>query len=194
MSGDESDSNHRPGHYRGQANYFRIRPVWRAPCVSSWLDVIDKVYVAFRFQQNNRATPGNWIRKRHTTNRVDEKATVVSGLPGNFYDGDWLKTLTRKQRRKLQMEPPLNLTHTPHIMRYVGSQGDQVLACLLGSSGLPYVIPRWKTGRTSPLKWIRRKTTSLKVPLFDTRNIPNECEYYMYGTDKEERVGNGACA
>lgn len=121
MSGDESDNNHQPGRYWGQVNYFRIRPAWRAPCVSSWLDVIDKVYVAFRFQENNRATPGNWIRKRHTTNRVDEKVKVVSGLPENFYDKDWLKTLTRSQRRKLQTEAPLDLTHTPHVMRYTDS-------------------------------------------------------------------------
>lgn len=127
VSGDESDNNHQPGRYRGQVNYFRIRPVWRAPCVSSWLDVIDKVYVAFRFQENNRATPGNWIRKRHTTNRVDEKARVVSGLPENFYDRDWLKTLTRKQRRRLRTEPPLDLAHTPHVMRYVDSQRVLVL-------------------------------------------------------------------
>lgn len=121
ISGDESDNNHQPGRYRGQVNYFRIRPVWRAPCVSSWLDVVDKVYVAFRFQENSRATPGNWIRKRLTTSRVDEKTKVVPGLPENFYDRGWLKTLTRKQRQKLQMEAPLDLTHTPHVMRYADS-------------------------------------------------------------------------
>ena len=120
MSGDESDNNHQPGRYQGQVNYFRVRPVWRARRISSWLDVIDKVYVAFRFQENNRATPGNWIRKRHPTNRVDEKAKAVFGLPQNFYDKDWLKTLTRKQCRKLQMEPPLDLAHTPSVIRYVG--------------------------------------------------------------------------
>lgn len=119
MSGDESDNNHQPGSYRGQVNYFRVRPVWRAPCVSTWLDVIDKVYVASRFQTNYRATPGNWIRRRHPSNRVNEKAKPVTGLPKNFYDADWLKTLTQKQRSKLKMKRSLELDHTPHVMRYV---------------------------------------------------------------------------
>jgi hypothetical protein len=116
MSGDESD-NRRAGQYKGQAKYFRIRPIWRAPGVSSWLDIIDKVYVAYRFQQNQRATPGNWIRRRHNTNRVDERAKAVPGLPENFYDKDWLNSLGRKQRKGLKMTPPFNLKHTPHITR-----------------------------------------------------------------------------
>lgn len=116
MSGDESD-NRRAGQYKGHANYFRIRPVWRARAVSSWLDIIDKVYVAYRFQKNHRATPGNWIRKRNDTNRVDEKARVAPGLPENFYDKDWLNGLTRRQRRLLRMMPPIDLKHTSHITR-----------------------------------------------------------------------------
>lgn len=116
MSGDESD-NRRAGKYKGQAKYFRIRPIWRAPAISSWLDIIDKVYVAYRFQENHRATPGNWIRKRHDTNRVDENTRAIPGLPRNFYDEDWLKTLDRKQEKRLKMAPPVNLEHRGHIMR-----------------------------------------------------------------------------
>lgn len=116
MSGDESD-NRRAGKYKGQAKYFRIWPVWRAPAISSWLDIIDKVYVAYRFQQNHRATPGNWIRKRYNTNRVDEKARAIQGLPENFYDNNWLRTLKRKEKKKLKMKPPFNLKHTGHITR-----------------------------------------------------------------------------
>lgn len=116
MSGDESD-NRRAGKYKGQAKYFRVRPIWRAPAISSWLDLIDKVYVAYRFQQNHRATPGNWIRKRYDTNRVDANAQAVPGLPQNFYDKDWLKTLNRKQEKRLNMAPPVNLKHSRHIKR-----------------------------------------------------------------------------
>ena len=115
MSGDESDNRH-TGRYKGQANYFRIRPIWRARGVSSWLDV-DKVYVAYRFQENHQATPGNWIRRRNETNRVDEKARAVPGLPSNFYDTEWLNGLTRKQRERLRMAPPFGLRHTGHIGR-----------------------------------------------------------------------------
>ena len=116
MSGDESD-NRRSRTYTGQAKYFRIRPIWRSPIISTWLDVIDKVYVAYRFQSNHRATPGNWIRKRCNTDRVDKKARAVKGLPRNFYDRDWLKTLSDKQRKGLKMAPPIYLEHTGHIMR-----------------------------------------------------------------------------
>lgn len=142
MSGDESDNNHQPGQYRGQANYFRIRPAWRATCVSTWLDVIDKIYVASRFQENNRATPGNWVRKRHPTNRTNEKAKAVPGLPENFYDADWLRSLTQRQRDKLRMKPALVLAHTPHVMRYAnptsrhaGADLDSQSCCTLFRSG-----------------------------------------------------------
>lgn len=73
--------------------------------------------MAYRFQQNQRATPGNWIRKRYDINRVDEKARAVPGLPQNFYDEDWLKTLDQKKKKKLKMAPPVDLEHTGHIMR-----------------------------------------------------------------------------
>lgn len=179
MSGDESDNSHQPGSYRGQANYFRIRPAWRAPHVSTWLDTIDKVYVAFRFQENLRATPGNWIRKRHPTNRVDEKRRAVIGLPGNFYDVNWLNKLTRKQRKGLRMVDDIPLDHTSHVMRYVEltlvifSHSDADLV-----SGLPLDTLRWRTGQTSRLMSTQRKITVLRALLFETPVKPLLwCEY-----------------
>ena len=117
MSGDESDNNH-DGSYTGNTKYFRIRPAWRAPAVSTWLDIIDKVYVASRFQDDRRATAGNWIRKRHNTNRVDERAKAVVGLPENFYEQSWLDRQTPRTVQKLKMRRSISMDHTDHIMRY----------------------------------------------------------------------------
>ena len=117
MSGDESDNN-RDRSYTGQTKYFRIRPVWRAPVVSTWLDVIDRVYVASRFQDDRRATAGNWIRKRHSTTRVDEKAKPIAGLPKNFYDQSWLDRQSSRKVEKLKMKSAVSIKHTDHIMRY----------------------------------------------------------------------------
>jgi len=117
MSGDESD-NKRDGTYTGQTKYFRIRPAWRAPAVSTWLDVIDKVYVASRFQDDCRATAGNWIRKRHNTSRVDEKANPVPGLPKNFYDQRWIDHQSPRRIEKLKIKEAISMKHTDHITRY----------------------------------------------------------------------------
>jgi hypothetical protein len=119
MSGDESD-HHTPNHRCGNdRQYLRVRPVWRAPAISSWLLIIDRVYISLRFQPDGRPTRGNWVRFRLPSDLVNKSAIPVKGLPENFYDQKWLATLTERERKKLKVKKTISLAHAPEIIEYV---------------------------------------------------------------------------
>ena len=115
MSEDEPDWRSTSG--KVPSHYFVIRPVWRSGAVTDWLRVMDHVYLARRFNPDGRVTRGRWTRNRKPSNKVDLAATPIKGLPINFYDEEWLKSLNPKERRSLKMQDPLDLTHTEEVMR-----------------------------------------------------------------------------
>lgn len=116
MSEDEPDR--RSAARKIPSDYLVIRPAWRSEEVTEWLRVMDRVYVATRFTADGRATRGKWMRNRIPSNKVDTAATPVKGLPVNFYDEQWLKSLHPKKRKSLKiLEEKVELTHTEEIMR-----------------------------------------------------------------------------
>jgi hypothetical protein len=117
MSGDETD--HRTAQNAGNRQYAIVAPYWRAPDLSKWLYVYDKVYLSTRFHGNGRARPGNWSRIRHTSGRVDRDSLPISGLPRNFYSMQFLAGLDAIQLAELDVKPPINLGFSDHINAYV---------------------------------------------------------------------------
>lgn len=115
MSEDEPDW--RSTSTKVPNEYFVIRPVWRSEAVTDWLRVMDHVYYARRFTPDGRVTRGRWMRNRKPSSKVDLTATPIKGLPINFYDKGWLKSLPSKKWRSLKMKEAINLTHTEEIMR-----------------------------------------------------------------------------
>lgn len=123
MSDDEPGPGPRSTTARAKASrqYFVIRPAWRSPEVTNWLRVMDHLYLGSRFAADGRATRGKWTRDRVQSNKVDQAAQAIKGLPENFYDKVWLASLSPKKKRRLNVKEAINLTHTEEIMRYVDS-------------------------------------------------------------------------
>ena len=117
ISEDEPDWRSATGKI--PSNYFVVRPVWRSEEVSSWLQVIDNVYLARRFSADGRVTPGNWVRNRVRCGKIDQMAAPIKGLPVNFYDKEWLTSLPPKKRRALRIGETSDLTHTSEMIRYL---------------------------------------------------------------------------
>lgn len=120
MSGDESD-HHNPTSRRGDnRQYFRVRPAWRNPGISAWLDIFDKVYISLRYDgAEERASRGNWIRLRTSTNKEDSTSMPITGLPMNFYAPNFVRKLKPKQQAALNMKAPIDLDHTQDMIEYV---------------------------------------------------------------------------
>ena len=117
MSEDEPDWRSASGKI--PYGYFVVCPAWRSGEVTSWLQVIDNVYLAQRFTTDGRVTPGNWVRNRIRSTRVDRAAVPIKGLPANFYDKEWLRSLPPRKRRALGVIEAVDLTHTKEILRSV---------------------------------------------------------------------------
>ena len=117
MSEDEPDWRSASG--KVPTNYFVIRPAWRSEEVTSWLKVIDNVYLARRFTTDGRVTPGNWIRNRLRSGKVDQTATPIKGLPVNFYDKEWLRSLPPRKKRGLRVSGVVDLSHSEEMIRSV---------------------------------------------------------------------------
>ena len=117
MSEDEPDWRSASGKIAN--SYIVVRPAWRSEEITSWLQVIDNVYLARRFTADGRVTPGNWIRNRVRSGRVDRTAVPIKGLPVNFYDKEWLMSLPPKKRRALRVGEASDLTHTKEMIRSV---------------------------------------------------------------------------
>ena len=116
MSGDEVEKDSSSSSTK---KYFIVRPVWRSQRLFQWLRVMDLVHLDKRFAADGRITPGNWVRSRLPSNRVDHTAIPVPRLPINFYDEAWLNSLCAKDKRRLKMQPAIDLTHTEEILRQV---------------------------------------------------------------------------
>ena len=116
MSDDEKDRGSRPSPSSAE-KYFILRPVWRSKEVSQWLTVMDLVHLDRRFAADGRATRGNWVRHRVPSNKVDQTAAPIPMLPSNFYDTDWLNSQTVKEKKRLKMQPGIDLTHTDDMLK-----------------------------------------------------------------------------
>ena len=117
MSDDEPDLRSVTPRTRVPGKYFVIRPVWRSQEITNWLRVIDYVYLDRRFSADGRAKRGKWIRNRVQSNKVDQTARAISGLPANFYDKAWLASLSSKKKQRLNIKEAIDLAHTEEMKR-----------------------------------------------------------------------------
>ena len=113
MSGDECDRNAK----KTDKKYFIVRPIWRSQEVTEWLHVMDLIYVSSRFAADGRATKGKWVRNRVRSTMVDRESKPIPGLPHNFYDQNWLRSLSPKERRTLKAHEAIDLSHSEEIIR-----------------------------------------------------------------------------
>ena len=113
MSGDECDRNAKETNKK----YFIVRPIWRSQEVTEWLHVMDLVYVSSRFAADGRPTKGRWVRNRVRSPMVDRESKPIPGLPYNFYDQTWLKSLSPKEKRTLRVHEAVDLNHSEEIIR-----------------------------------------------------------------------------
>lgn len=116
MSGDESEVS---GASREHRRFFVVRPAWRSPKVTPWLQVIDAVHLDSRFSESGRASRGNWVRHRVRSGRVDHVRPPVIGLPKNFYDEEWLGGLSQTELEALEVQEEVSLEHDPNLMEEV---------------------------------------------------------------------------
>jgi hypothetical protein len=114
MSGDETD--HRTQDHLGSRQYAIISPEWRDQQVTKWLHTLDKLYIASRFQQDGRATKGNWPRIRLLTKRTNKNSAVVPGLPRNFYSTAFLSGLDEEAEKELEIQPAVDMQFTERII------------------------------------------------------------------------------
>lgn len=116
MSGDETDHCGRQP-IRGQRKFLVQRLGWRSKEVTTWLRVIDALYMTHRFSLKGRASRGNWVRQRIDSGEVDWSRFPVSGLPENFYDPAWLRGLSQDKRNKLDVQPPVSLEYSAEVLK-----------------------------------------------------------------------------
>ena len=115
----EDEPGWRPASKKAPKEYLVVRPVWRSQEVTNWLRVIDNVYLARRFTPDGRVTRGSWLRNRKQSSKVDHTAVPIEGLPANFYDKEWLGSLSHRDKRRLKMGEAIDLTHTKEMIRCV---------------------------------------------------------------------------
>lgn len=102
MSDDESE----PGESEGQRRYRIKEPSFRNPGMKHFLRVFDSLYIGLRKSAGQQYSQGNWPRIRlpdeSGQNRIDTALKYVpKGMPINFYDENWLRTLLTHQEEKV---------------------------------------------------------------------------------------------
>ncbi|KAG2084698.1 uncharacterized protein F5147DRAFT_589384, partial [Suillus discolor] len=106
-SGDESEVD----------GYGIIGIPWRAPGLTRFFCIIDRCHISTHFKSNGRPTQGAFPRFRFPTCRVEADAEVIKGLPANCYNSVWLETLDEDEIDALNMQPVIDLKHTPAILQ-----------------------------------------------------------------------------
>ncbi|KAG1730192.1 hypothetical protein EDB19DRAFT_1589168, partial [Suillus lakei] len=97
MSSDESDH---PAS-NGLATYRILIKCWRSQKITDFLRTCNALHLMVRYQLEWDVTSGAWPHLRLLLMRFSARA-MVQKLPVNFYDQDWLKTLSGFQKDALQ--------------------------------------------------------------------------------------------
>ena len=111
MSGDETD------HRQNNLNYVVRPPVWRSSEIEPFFMALDDLHLSTRFSSNGRAKRGKFPHPRIRSGRPPIPGGGVPGLPVNFYDPRWLRTLTGFERKELKIKPSIDLELSPYIIR-----------------------------------------------------------------------------
>ncbi|KAL0945965.1 hypothetical protein HGRIS_012243 [Hohenbuehelia grisea] len=114
MSSDEHDDDE-----EGQRIYAIRQHKWRNPAIIPWIRQLDLAYIGTRHGPLG-SLRGNWPRIRKPSIGVDkDHSSPVVGLPLNFYDPVWLNKLHPGEVEDLDIQPSMNLEHTPAFLQYV---------------------------------------------------------------------------
>ncbi|KAI0055796.1 hypothetical protein BV25DRAFT_1921530 [Artomyces pyxidatus] len=116
MSDDESD--HQGSRRGGIRRYDIVASAWRSPELSLWLRIIDLLYIHTKFRDTDTAAPGNWVRIRNPSNRI-QQGTPVSGLSRNFYNPTWLANLSLSVQAELNIQPNADFRIPDALLRTV---------------------------------------------------------------------------
>ncbi|RXW15482.1 hypothetical protein EST38_g10376 [Candolleomyces aberdarensis] len=118
-SGDESDE-------RRLDRALRITKLpWHAKRIQDWMETLDRLHVALRLNDNGRPATGKWPRLRVDPELGDPpvvlmecfKDSPVKGLPPNFYNQRWLRTLTALEVNRLEIREPLDNPFPDYILK-----------------------------------------------------------------------------
>lgn len=128
MSEDESDHEGKGGALQGR-RYKITKSQWRSPEVTKWLRTMDLIYAGTKINEDNTRGPGNQFRQRYPSTK-EELGRAIIGLPRNFYDARWLRTLTPRQLGALSVQPEICIEFSVEERRYFP------ILCQLLSCGL----------------------------------------------------------
>lgn len=111
-SGDES------GEADSDTELLITKLPWRAPQIRTWMQTLDNLDLVHRFQDGLRSSPGNFPRPRRDPQLHDppqplienRRCLPVKGLPRNFYNNNWLKSLPPYETSRLNVQPPVDLS------------------------------------------------------------------------------------
>lgn len=114
MSGNEDDFDD-----ENQPIFLRTRVEWRSEQLTKVLETLDLLHISTKFQATGERNPGRWPTPR-VASEVDERYDrgAPSHLPKNFYDQQWLDTLTEDELFVLAVEKPVDLTISTKLEKY----------------------------------------------------------------------------
>ena len=100
MSDDQKD------HQDGERRYKISDLFWRDPRLTKFLRILDGLYRSTKFDDGDRAAPGNWPRVRIPPHPEDPKSTKKppTGLPRNFLNPEYLAQLQPYELRDLDVQ------------------------------------------------------------------------------------------
>ena len=104
---------------KGQKFYLINALHWRSKEFTEFLHVFDRIYISNKIDGTINST-GNYPRlrvERQEPKVSSLKLKPVPGLPRNCYDEKFLKGLFPAQLKKLNVQPPMDLTHSDAVMR-----------------------------------------------------------------------------
>ncbi|KAK7442972.1 hypothetical protein VKT23_015916 [Stygiomarasmius scandens] len=116
MSGDETDNERTRGKGpRKGRDRPRIRRAitvldWRSQELGDFLRKLDACHIASRYNQNGNYGKGAFPDERYPSRRKERYLfTAPRGLPENFYDITWLRSLSADEKRALSIQPKVQL-------------------------------------------------------------------------------------
>jgi hypothetical protein len=122
-SDDEGDQveGENGGHHVPQSapqrRRYKIKSIhWRSPDVTKWLRTMDLVHIGTRFYDDGTPMPGNQARERYPGTKT-QIGRPITGLPRNFYDAEWLKTLDLDEIAGLGVQPEIDINFTVNERR-----------------------------------------------------------------------------
>ncbi|KAF9033662.1 hypothetical protein BJ165DRAFT_1410383 [Panaeolus papilionaceus] len=100
----------------GQVTYQIRKLPWRNPALGSLFNVLDRLAVAKRIMPDGKTTKGNWPRLRQPSNRLGNPR-VPHRLPRNFYDPDYLESISDDDFEELDVQPPVPIRLAAKTLR-----------------------------------------------------------------------------